>query len=469
MASSGFPRGRGGGLLGLSMRLEGAREGELPQPVADHVLRDVDGYELPPVVHGEGVAHELRRDGGAPRPGLQHLLLALTVELLDPLLQPLVDVRPLLGRSSHGLPLLLRPARHDVAVRGARAAAGLVSLGRLAPRSHRMVALALAFATAHRVVDGVHHGAAHSGAEAPPAYAPCLAHGNVLMVEVADLPHRGHTLELDLPDFARGQLEVRVIALLGEELGEGARAAAELAALADLQLHVVHEGAERNVPDGQRVAGKDVRLRPRHHHVPGLEPQRRDDVALLAVLVVEERNARGAAWIVLDACHLGGDAELVPLEVHLAQHALVPAAPMPDGDAPVGVAAVRPLLWREQALLRRLLGDLLVGEERHVAPRRRGRLQCADSHRSQAPSTSSILWPGASVTIAFFQSERLPSKRPMRFHLPCIEAVRTSATFTLNTRSTAWRISTLLASRATSNVTVLNSSFCCMLFSVMRG
>src|SRR5262249_15918097 len=107
--------------------------GDPPQPVSDHVLRHVDGDELPPVVHGQSVPHELRRDGGAARPGLQHLLLALAVELLDPLLQPLVDVRPLLGRSSHGLPLLLRPARHDVAVRGARAAPGLVPLPPLSP------------------------------------------------------------------------------------------------------------------------------------------------------------------------------------------------------------------------------------------------------------------------------------------------------------------------------------------------
>src|SRR5215831_9063233 len=221
MASSGFPRGRGGGLLRLSMRLEGAGKGELAEPVADHVLRHVDGDELPAVVHGQGVAHELRRDGGAARPRLQHLLLALAVELLHPLLQTLVDVRPLLGRSSHGLSLLLRPARDDVAVRGARAAPGLIPLGWLAPRRHRMVALALTLATAHRMIDGVHHGPAHGGPETPPAHAPRL-------------PHRGHALELDLPDFAGGELEVGVIALLGEELGQGARAPAELAALTGL-------------------------------------------------------------------------------------------------------------------------------------------------------------------------------------------------------------------------------------------
>src|SRR5258705_9270927 len=86
-----------------------------------------------------------------------------------------------------------------------------------------------------------------------------------------------------------------------------------------------------------------------------------------------------------------------------------------------------------------------------------------------APSTSSILWPGASVTTAFFQSARRPSERPIRFIFPSNEAVRTEVTLTLNTASTADRISTLLASGRTRKVTVFSSSFCCMLFSVISG
>src|SRR5207302_2698994 len=86
-----------------------------------------------------------------------------------------------------------------------------------------------------------------------------------------------------------------------------------------------------------------------------------------------------------------------------------------------------------------------------------------------APSTSSILWPGASVTIAFFQSARLPSERPIRFSFPSNEAVRTDDTLTLNTVSTAMRISTLFASGRTRNATVFSSSFCRMLFSVISG
>ena len=63
------------------------------------------------------------------------------------------------------------------------------------------------------------------------------------------------------------------------------------------------------------------------------------------------------------------------------------------------------------------------------------------------PSKNSTFWPAAMVTMAFFQLDRLPTKRPMRFSLPRTTAVRTATTSTFHSFSTAWRISTLLASR----------------------
>ena len=203
---------------------------------------------------------------------------------------------------------------------------------------------------------------------------------------------------------------------------------------------------------------------------PGLSPSGRDDVALLAVPVVEQRDARGAARVVLDPHHLGGDAELLAPEVHVAEHALVPAAPVPHGDPAVDVPAIGARVLGESRLFS---GVFLVISSlvRSVMYRRAGEVgfsvRIPIGLRPPRPARS--CGRAASVTIAFFQSERWPSKRPIRFHLPCTEDVRTSATLTLKTRSTAWRISTLLASFATWNVTVFCSSFCRMLFSVMSG
>src|SRR6266850_3629627 len=224
----GLARGGGGGLLGLAVRLEGAGERELAELVADHVLGHVDGDELPAVVHGQRVADELRRDRGAPRPGLEHLLLARAVQLLDTPVELLVDVRPLLERASHASRLLFLPPRDDVGVAGPGAPPRLVALGRLAPRRHRVIALALALAAAHRVVDRVHDRAAHRRPEALPAHAAGLADRHVLVIEVADLPDGGHAVERDQPYLARGQPQRGPVALLGQELRLGAGAAAHL-------------------------------------------------------------------------------------------------------------------------------------------------------------------------------------------------------------------------------------------------
>ena len=65
----------------------------------------------------------------------------------------------------------------------------------------------------------------------------------------------------------------------------------------------------------------------------------REDVALLAVHVVEQRDARRAVRVVLDGRDLGGDADLVPLPVDDAVALLVAAAAEARGDAAVVVAA----------------------------------------------------------------------------------------------------------------------------------
>src|SRR5437879_298431 len=374
-----LPRGRGRSLLGRAVRLERAGHRELTQPVTDHVLRDVDRNELLAVVDGERVADELRRDRRAARPRLQHLLLPAPVQLLHPREQRLVDVRPLLERTPHRR-LLFLPSRHDVAVRGPRPATGLVALGGLAPRGHRVIALALALAAAHRVVDGVHHRAAHRRAKAEPAHPARLTDRYVLVVEVAHLPDRRHAVDRHHPHFARRQLERRPLALLRQELRLRAGAPAHLRAAARLELHVVNERADRDVAERQRVARQDVGLRPRHDRVAHFEAERRDDVALLAVTVVEQCEPCGAVGIILDPRHARRDAELLASEVHRAEHALRPAAAVAHGDTPVRIASARPSLGREQALLRLLPGDFLGRDVREVPAGRRGRLDGADSH-----------------------------------------------------------------------------------------
>src|SRR5437867_2608489 len=168
---------------------------------------------------------------------------------------------------------------------------------------------------------------------------------------------------------------------------------------------------------GFMTVPRTVGRKPRHEDVADLQPVGRDDVALLAVAVEEQRQVRRAIRIVLDGRHSRRDPVLLSPEIDIAQHALVPTTPVAHGDAAVDVAAARPPLGHEQALLGLRLRDVVADHVREIASRRRRRFQRPNGH-AQAPSTRSILWPGASCTTAFFQSERRPWYRPMRFSLP---------------------------------------------------
>jgi hypothetical protein len=66
----------------------------------------------------------------------------------------------------------------------------------------------------------------------------------------------------------------------------------------------------RDVAQRQVVAGLDVGVGPASTASPWLQALRRDDVALLAVGVVQQRDARGAVGVVLDVATLAGTPSL---------------------------------------------------------------------------------------------------------------------------------------------------------------
>ncbi len=72
------------------------------------------------------------------------------------------------------------------------------------------------------------------------------------------------------------------------------------------------------------------------------------DVALLTIRVLDERDARGAVRIVLDLAHRRRHRELVAPKIDDAVLPLVAAAATPHGDVTVIVAATRLLERLEQ-------------------------------------------------------------------------------------------------------------------------
>src|SRR5262249_4033667 len=149
-------------------------------------------------------------------------------------------------------------------------------------------------ATAHRVVDRVHRDAALVRTATEPTRTTGLADRDVGVVDVRHLADRRLTIEVDLANLARRHTDLRVVAILRHQRSAGAGRANELAALALAHLDVVDGRAERDVPERHAVARLDVRVAAREDLVPRLQTIRREDVGLLAVSVVEERDARRA-------------------------------------------------------------------------------------------------------------------------------------------------------------------------------
>ena len=102
-----------------------------------------------------------------------------------------------------------------------------------------------------------------------------LADDHVLVVEVAELPDGGAASQLDFAHFARRHANLRVVAFLGHQLRGRTRATHELAAFAGPQLEIVNPGTERNVLNGQTVAGLDVGRVARFDDLADFEPHRR--------------------------------------------------------------------------------------------------------------------------------------------------------------------------------------------------
>jgi len=240
----------------------------------------------------------------------------------------------------------------------------------------------LALAASHGVVDGVHGDPADPGRPAQPAGPSRLAEADALVGGIAHLADRGLALDVDLPDLAGGKPHLGVGALLGHELGVGAGGADHLGPLAGPQLDVVDERPQGDVAQGHGVAGLDVGRGARDDRIAHLQLRRGDDVALLAVGVADERDARRAVRVVFDGLHLRRDVRLLAAEVHHAVLALVPAAAVAARHAAGVVPAARLPDRAGQALLGLRGRDLLEGRAGLVPPGRRRGLHGFDRHGS---------------------------------------------------------------------------------------
>ena len=184
-----------------------------------------------------------------------------------------------------------------------------------------------------------------------------FAERDVGVVDVANLADGGVAVHADLAHFAGRHTDGRESALLRHELRGVARGADELRTLARVHFDVVDNGTHGDVRQRQSVARLDVGALAGNDHITGGETDRSEDVAALAVGILDQRDVGAAVGVVLQAEDLRLDVALVALEVDDAVLLPVAAAVMTNGDAAVVVAAGALLLDLDQGLLR---GGMLV-------------------------------------------------------------------------------------------------------------
>src|SRR6266852_4680774 len=279
----------------------------------------------------------------------------------------------------------LLPALNDLLVR-TLVPAGLLAQRWESPGGLRVIALDLALSSAVRMIHRIHGHAAHGGLDAPPPGASGLAERFILMVKVANLANRGHAVDGKLAHFAAGHLHQREVPFLAEQLRRATRGTHGLPAASRVQLKVVHHRAGRNVANLQSIARKNVRALAGLHGGANFEPHRMDDVTLLAIGIMQQRDVGAAIRIVFDGGNLCRHTDFVAPEVHLAVLLLVTAAAMPDHDFAVIVAAAGALFRLEQGLFRLLLGDMAFVQDGDKPPRRRIWIKAFKCHRCLLPS-----------------------------------------------------------------------------------
>ena len=231
-----------------------------------------------------------------------------------------------------------------------------------------------------RMIDRVHRHAAHPRALTEPTLAAGLSEVDVLLVRVGHRPHRGHALLAYQAHLARGQAQLGVAGVLGDQLRVGSRRAGDLATLGHLHFDIVDDGADRHVPQRHGVARLDVHPLAGNHGAAGFEPLRGKDVGKLAIVIADQGDEGGTVGVVLEALDRRRNVELAALEVDQAIAALVAAATVAHGHPPQVVAPARTVLAFGQGLDRLALPQFRTVDQHQLALGRRGRFELLQCH-----------------------------------------------------------------------------------------
>src|SRR5690606_34161751 len=174
--------------------------------------------------------------------------------------------------------------------------------------------------------------------------------------------------------FAGVEAQDRHALVATDQLGVAPGRTRDLTALARLELDVVDDRAHRHGCERHRVARLHVNRLARDHPGTAAKALRSQDVAQLAILVLDQRDEGGPVRIVLDPLDGRRHVELRTLEVDDAVRTLVTAANEAGRDTAEIVAAARRLEADRQTLDGLALVKARTVDDHQLARARRNRL-----------------------------------------------------------------------------------------------
>ncbi len=99
-------------------------------------------------------------------------------------------------------------------------------------------------------------------------------------------------------------------------------------ALARLKFDIMNQRSDGDVRERQAVARADFGLRSGKERITDLDPERSDNVAFLAVGIIQQGQARCPVGVIFNRRDPGRDVLLITLEIQNADIAPIPAAAM---------------------------------------------------------------------------------------------------------------------------------------------
>jgi len=215
-----------------------------------------------------------------------------------------------------------------------------MALRRHAPRGAGMAAAGgFSLTTAHRMIDRIHGDAPDLRPPAEPSLPARLAEAQVFRINVTDLADGGPAFQEDLSDLSGRKPDLGITRFLGHKLSVGAGRADQLPSPPNLKLHVVNQGSQRNILQGNGITGLDIGLFTADDRITHGHLGRGDDVPLLTVGIVQQGDPLRPVGIVFN----GGDPRLniilVSPEIDQPVTPLVPAADVAARHPAVAVAS----------------------------------------------------------------------------------------------------------------------------------